>query len=629
LPGNPLFFPPPFARSIWFKAQNAATVSTILVIDSSPAVQETLRIVLRGEHQVTVARSFDAIAELDIAALAPDLAVLGFPAPPPNPQAIANALAPLRPDVPLLVLNAPSDVDPRELLAPGRRVDFLPKPFDAYALRARVRAMLRPPPAPTSAGLARIDHLRTYLEPPFLPRAAAAVVRQALTTDLPLLLTGEVGTGAPELARAIHAFSGRSGPFTTVRGDESGLAENARRIEGRVDDGTTLFVERVHLASPASQRALLGLLTTDVPPDGPVRVRVLASTTEDLLQRASAGEFLPELAYALTTVPVVLVPLRERPGDIPALVDLLTARVTARLRLAPVTYTESAMETLTRYLWFGNLAELEAAIARTLALHKPTVVQPSHLLFLPEDAASAVTTGPPRTAVAREHRGPTDTGVNAPSLEVMLGELAHELRNPMVTIKTFAQHIDSVINDPEVRERFSGLTVEAVDRMNDLLETLLDFARFRLPTPRATNVRQLLEDALLEQSDALNRKAARVEREESTPLWVSVDEAQVAFALRQLVVSIVHDLTPHEALHVATLPDGTLALSVRMEPTIAKRLAAWVEQAGGPAPEETPPLRLALAAALLLRNDGILAVRGGAGGTTVLTVTWPRAAREG
>jgi len=601
-------------------------VSTILVIDASTSLQETLRIVLRGEYQVAVARSLDAVGAMDVAAIAPDLVILGFPASPHGADPIATALAPLRSDVPLLVLNAPADVDARELLAPGRRVDFLPKPFDAYALRARVRALLQPPPAAVT-GPGRFEHLRQYLHPPFLSQAAAAIVRQALTTDLPLLFTGEAGTGAPELARAIHIFSGRSGLLTIVRGDEPRLAERAHLLDATVDEGGTLFVEHVHLASPTSQQLLLSLLTMRRPPAAPARL--LASTTEDLLQRATTGAFLPELAYALTTLPVGLVPLRERPADIPALVEILTAQLATRLRIEPVRYTDAAMESLAQYLWFGNVAELEAVIARTLTLHKPALVEPAHLLFLPEDAVSAMTTGPPRGAVDRARPAAAATGVTGPNLEIMLGELAHELRNPMVTIKTFAQHIDSVMNDPEVRERFSGLTVEAVDRMNDLLETLLDFARFRLPAPRETNARQLLDDVLLEQADALTRKGVRVEQDESGPLWVSVDEAQVAFALRQLVTGLMHDLTPHEALHVATLPDGALALRVRMEATTARRLAAWVEHTSGPATEETPSLRLALAAALLQRNDGTLAVRGGSGGPTVITVAWPRSAREG
>ncbi len=604
-------------------------MSTILVIDASLAVQETLRIVLQGDYQVVAAASLDTVPAPDLAAMAPALVILGLSGSPGSVRATAGALAPLRPDVPVLVLNAPANVDVRALLAPGRRVDFLPKPFDAYALRARVHALLAAP-GPMRAALPQADYFRRYLEPPLLPQATAAIVGRVLTTDVPLLLSGEAGSGIPELARAIHLCSGRPGSFTVVRGEDLPTPETRRLLDdapGAV--GGTLFVDRVDLASPPGQQLLLALLRAPAPGEAPTRVRLLASTVEHLPQSAAAGQFLAELAYALTICPIFLVPLRERPGDIPALVRFLTDDLAARLQLERVTYSEAALARLARYLWFGNVAELEAVIARTLALHRPARVEAADLLFLPEDLAAMTATGPPRAFAAAAPPSPPTPDLAASSLEVLLGELAHELRNPMVTIKTFAQHLDSVMREPEVRERFSRLTVEAVDRMNDLLETLLDFARFRLPAPRRTNVRQLLDDALAEQADVLARKGIRLEHDESGSLWVATDEIQVAFALRQLVAGFVHDLTPHEVLQVATLPDGALALRVRLEPSTAQRLAAWVDTDNEAPTGDTPPLRLTLAAALLQRNGGTLAVRNGKGGTTVITVSWPRSAREG
>jgi signal transduction histidine kinase len=81
---------------------------------------------------------------------------------------------------------------------------------------------------------------------------------------------------------------------------------------------------------------------------------------------------------------------------------------------------------------------------------------PSRVLTSPAAAADGFASGDDRTVAT------------APTLEVLLGELAHELRNPMVTIKTFAQHLDSVLDDPEVRARFAALTGEAITRMDTL-----------------------------------------------------------------------------------------------------------------------------------------------------------------
>ena len=593
---------------------------TILVIDASASVRETLRIVLRQEYDVALVPSLGATP----APSPPALVILGLPLAPSEDRAAGPALDALAPNVPVLLLNAPTEVDVRRLVPPGRRVGFLPKPFDAYALRSRVRALLAEPASPC-IDASQADHQRRFLEAPFLPSSAAFVARQAIVSDVPVLLIGEPGTGAWEIARAIHFFSGRSGPFTALRAAQLDAGDLLGRLPpagAEEREGGTLYIEGVHDAPPETYFALLTLVKGHLAPGTVAPLRVLASTTENLGVRAAAGAFMPELAHALSTVAIVLPPLRERAADVPALVELLTADLTTRLRLEPVTYTEAALDCLTRYQWFGNIAELEAVLGRTLAVHRPRLVEPAHLVFFPEEAVAAVAGGVSRG----EGRGavPGAAPLATPNLEVLLGELAHELRNPMVTIKTFAQHLDSVLDDAEVRTRFSDLTVEAVGRMDALLETLLDFARFRVPVPQPTDLRTIVVRALDEHAAELARRGIRVERDDGGPGAVTVraDEPQVLFALRNLLAGLIRDLMPHEPLRVVVRADGTLEIRVHMEPTTAERLAAYVGEGPAPAAGETPPLPFALATALLARNGGTLTVESPPGAATVITVSW-------
>src|SRR5262245_26865972 len=113
-------------------------MATVLVVDPSSSVRETLRIVLGSEHDVSVC---DALEHCPVAS-PPDVVVLGLPPAPRDDRALGLALARVASDAPVLVLHAVDDADVQALLPPHRRVDFLAKPFDAYALRARVRALL-------------------------------------------------------------------------------------------------------------------------------------------------------------------------------------------------------------------------------------------------------------------------------------------------------------------------------------------------------------------------------------------------------------------------------------------------------------------------------------------------------
>ena len=610
-------------------------MKAILVIDPSPSIRETLRIVLGREHHVSLAPSWDLAASPP----SPALVILGLSPPPRDDRAAGVALAHLAPDAPLLVLSTPADVDVRELASPGRVVDFLPKPFDAYALRTRVRTLLAHgagPHLPTAAA----EHYRQYLEYPFLPVTAAAVVRHAIAVDVPVLFLGEHGSGALEIARALHFFGGRAGPFTAMaarRLEPNQLARRLAPAAAGTTDGGTLYIEEVHETPREVQHELLAVVRGDLQPGTVAAVRILASTSDDLEARAAGGHLLPELVYALGTLPVALPPLRERSADIPALVERLSARLATRLRLEPVTYAAAALERLTRYLWFGNLAELEAVIGRTLALHRPRIVEPEHLVFFPADALAAASVPEPRALlpfVAAAAAAPVPSGEtvaappDAPNLEVLLGELAHELRNPMVTIKTFAQHLDSILDDPEMRARFSILANDAITRMDALLETLLDFARFRAPARQPTDLAILLDRAVAEHAEELGRRSVRVERNGARSSPVQVDEAQIFFALRSLLAGLVHELVAHEPLLVAVAETGTLELRVRAERTTAERLAAYVEETPGRPAAETPPLPFALASALIRRNGGTLQVRSDGAGTTSITVALPRARQE-
>lgn len=587
-------------------------MATVLVIDESVSVRQTLQIVLGHEHDVV---SRPSLADGGVRGA--NVVVLGLPPSPRDEHALGAALARTAPDVPLLLLHAVHDVDVHALVPPHVPVEFLPKPFDAYAVRARVRTLLAGG-APAAGATAATAADRRFLEFPFLTQASAAVVRRVLTADVPVvLLQGEPGTGAPQIARALHGAASRRGSFVMLDVGRLAAGELLRGIGPAIATArATLFLANLDRADAAVQVEVLELVASRVAAPGS-SLRLIVGARDDLGAMAAAGDVLPELAYVATTVPIVLTPLRERTEDLPALVRVVTDGVCARLRMPAPTFSAAALERLRHYLWFGNVAELEAVLARTLVLARPTIVEARDLVFLPEGAADALA---PRTAIA----APTShavAGLADLDLEVVLNELAHELRNPMVTIKTFAQHLDGVLADPESRTRFAALTTEAIGRMDELLETLLEFSRFRDPQRRPVDLQVQLDRALAEHASELARRHVAVERNGVGAGTVEADEDQVGFALRSLFRGLVPDLVAEAPILMRAAAPGAVELQVRTDSSTAARLAAWVEPRNG-RHSETPPLAWALAAAVLARNGGSLAVRPGESGGTVIRIGW-------
>jgi DNA-binding NtrC family response regulator len=226
------------------------------------------------------------------------------------------------------------------------------------------------------------------------------VLRKLAPTDLSVTILGETGVGKDVLARAIHAESGRAGgPFAVFdcgavapnlieselfghdRGAFTGaLAEHQGAFE-RAHGGTLFLDEIGELPLDLQPRLLRSLETRKVRRLGgarprPVDVRVVAATNRDLEEEVGAGRFRRDLFFRLSSAVVRVPPLRERAGDIPALVADALAELGRPLQLAPGT-----LAALESYDWPGNVRELKNVIASAAAFADGATLEPRHLLF--------------------------------------------------------------------------------------------------------------------------------------------------------------------------------------------------------------------------------------------------------
>jgi len=227
-------------------------------------------------------------------------------------------------------------------------------------------------------------------------RRALGLVERFASTDIPILLVGETGTGKELFAQEIHRLSSRPGElvdvncaaiprdlvegelFGHIRGAFTGAVTGNHGLIAEAHQGT-LFLDELLSLPPEGQAKLLRVLDS-----GEVRhlgdtkkklvdLRVVAAAQEDLLQYVEQGRLRHDLYQRLTGVVVNLPPLRDRREDLLALTRHFMTAVGRRLH-------EAALPAVLQYDWPGNVRELKAVVSRAARLNPDEVLEPAALV---------------------------------------------------------------------------------------------------------------------------------------------------------------------------------------------------------------------------------------------------------
>jgi DNA-binding NtrC family response regulator len=510
-----------------------------------------------------------------------DVVLLGLAGDLEAELEFAHRAAARYPDARWILVAERGDAAAARELFDGLDAAILSYPPDARELRARIQAT-RPGGSADRLPLSRRP-MRDALAERFARWFADLEMPELLRVvdprlgDVALLILGEEGTGRGLLARYVHAFaSAPSAAFAHVPCDATMSAAALRVAIADAVSATpaarrcSIWLEEIDSLPLATQRQLVRWIEFG-PPEGAVwmrAVRWIATGSDDSVPGLE-NALHPALREILCGIPLRLPTVRERPGMVARFVND-TVRVWCHNRREQTRhFGEDALTVLEQYPWPGNLRELEAVVMQTLAAGSIDPIRADDLqydgvAFAPLDASAVgrrIDTEP--DAPLGEPSAPWDAAPPAPaqrsdstlstsapapeaergapespsaSLQHIVSAIAHEMRNPLSTIRTFAELLPERFDDREFRSQFAELVEHDVRRIEGVIQRLVDLASLSQPAPGPVEISALLEELLLECTGLVRERQLLVLKELDPNSTTAVGDAgQLRFALESML----------------------------------------------------------------------------------------------
>lgn len=379
----------------------------ILIAEADAELRETLEENLEdaGYRPLMAAEGSAALRHIERAQDMLDVLITDLHLPEMPGEQLLAAMRERRPEAPVIVLTADGSVEQAVEMVKAGVFQYLTRPFaladllqtveEALAQSApqREQARLRREAPQTPARIIGASRpMRELFE--LIPLAA-----QSAST---VLITGESGTGKELVARAIHELSGRAGKFIPINcaaipadlleaelfGYQAGAFTGARQARAGLFEAAaegTLFLDEIGEMPLSFQPKLLRALQegavrrVGANMEHPVNVRIVAATNRDLEARVQEARFREDLFWRLNVIQLRVPPLRQRPLDIPLLVEHFISKAAEAAGKPVPDVSSEALTILTAYSWPGNVRELENAIERAVAFCQGATLTPDVL----------------------------------------------------------------------------------------------------------------------------------------------------------------------------------------------------------------------------------------------------------
>jgi DNA-binding NtrC family response regulator len=430
------------------------TKANILIVDDEANTLASLSRAFRlAGHEAVVCDN--AARALELARTQPfDLILSDVVMPRRDGLALLEDLKTAGVTAPVVMMSGQAHIEMAVRATRLGALDFLEKPLSTEKLLVTVENALKLTRLETENQdlRTRVGKHTLVFEGETMRRVMAQIERVA-ASEARVCIYGETGTGKELVARTLHEKSHRAAaPFVTLNcaavpaelieselfGHEKGsFTGAAQRHTGKFEQAHrgTLFLDEIGDMPTAMQAKLLRVLEEgEVERIGSskptsVDVRVIVATHRNLEQLVESGAFRRDLYHRVVVFPVELPPLRQRPEDLPALVDHFVRQVSAQNGWKPIPFTDSAIDALKQYAWPGNIRELRNVVERLLLLAGAAIDAEAVQLALPA-ARNHPMQGPSKPGVpTADATGPLSERVLSFERRQVLTELDRHDRN--------------------------------------------------------------------------------------------------------------------------------------------------------------------------------------------------------
>jgi two-component system response regulator PilR (NtrC family) len=361
----------------------------VLIVDDEPDICELLTITLqRMKLDTRTALTVEA-ARRHLQGESFDLCLTDMRLPDGDGLELIDWMQKHTPMVPVAVITAHGNMEIAVRALKAGAFDFASKPLDLAGLRKIVAAAIKL----SVAG----ENDSTIFGPRLLGDSGRMqqlreMIGRVARSQAPVHITGESGTGKELVAKLIHGSGPRrSAPFVPVncgaiptelmeselfghkRGSFTGAVSDKKGLIQSAEGGTLFLDEIADLPLHMQVKLLRVIQEKGVRPVGeqtevPIDVRILSATHRNLAQLVADGRFREDLYYRINVIELRVPALRERPEDVPDLVDAILRRLGRRMDSPPTTLDAAAMSALCHYYFPGNVRELENILERAVTL---------------------------------------------------------------------------------------------------------------------------------------------------------------------------------------------------------------------------------------------------------------------
>ncbi len=369
-------------------------MSKILVIDDQKSIRNTLKEILEYEgNEVLLSETGPEGLELfDNDKF--DIVLCDIKMPEMDGIEVLQKLMERNPEVPVIMISGHGNVDTAVDAIKKGAYDFIEKPLDLNRLLVTIRNAVERKELVTETRVLRRKVSKTFemIGESGAINGVREMIEKVAPTDARVLITGGNGTGKELVARWLHEKSNRSeNSFVEVNcaaipselieselfGHEKGAFTSAiKQRKGKFEqaDGGTIFLDEIGDMSLAAQAKVLRALQESVisrvgsDKDIKVNVRVLAATNKNLQEEIKKGNFREDLYHRLSVILIHVPSLNDRKEDIPLLTKHFNNIICTELGVPMKVFEESAIETLQKISWTGNIREFRNVIERLIIL---------------------------------------------------------------------------------------------------------------------------------------------------------------------------------------------------------------------------------------------------------------------